>query len=105
MRISVGLGTGNKEQLMKNITGVLALQEKAMMIGATNPEKIYNGLVEYTKAAGFPSPEKFWQKPSATPPPPPPNPAQIMANAEIEKEKIKQAAETQRTQMEIASKE
>lgn len=105
MRISVGLGTGNKEQLMMNIMGVLRAQKEALQIGATTPKKIYNALVEFTKAAGFPSPEKFWQEPPDGPMPAQPNPEQIKANTQLVQEDMKQKGETLRKQMELESKE
>lgn len=105
MRISVGLGTGNKEQLMVNVSGILQMQKEAIQIGATSPKKIYNALVEFTKAAGFPSPEKFWDEPPEGPMQQPPNPEEIKAKTQLAQEEMRQRGETERTLMEIQSKE
>ena len=42
MTISVGLGTGNREQQMANITNMLMAQKEAFQIGVATPENIYN---------------------------------------------------------------
>ena len=103
MKISVGLGTGNKEQLMNNLRMILMAQKEALQIGVSTPENIYNALSELTKAAGFPSAEKFWTKPQAQQQQP--NPEMVKAQAEAQKEQMKQQAEMQRKQMEIESAE
>jgi hypothetical protein len=105
MRISVGLGTGNKEQLMANLSTILAAQKEAIQIGITTPKQIYNALAELTKAAGFASPSKFWTEPPDGPPPPQQDPNQAIIEGNIAIEQVKQQSETQRTQMEIESKE
>lgn len=105
MRISVGLGTGNKEQLMANLSTILAAQKEAIQIGITTPKQIYNALAELTKAAGFASPSKFWTPPPDGPLPPQQDPNQAIIEGNIAIEQVKQQSETQRTQMEIESKE
>jgi hypothetical protein len=105
MSLSVGLGTGNKEQLMSNLLLILQAQKEAMQIGATNPQKIYHALTELTKAAGFASADRFWSEPPENPPQPGPKPEEIIVQGEIQKETIKQQEETKRKQMEIESKE
>lgn len=110
LKISVGLGTGNKEVTGVNLSNILLMQEKALQIGVTTPEKIYNALTEVTKNYGFPNPDAFWQKPPEGPMPPPPDPnaaelekAAIQSKTEIEKENIRQQGETGRKQMELAA--
>lgn len=63
MKLSVGLGTGNKEQLMANLTMILQAQQQALPFGIAGPKQIYNALTELTKAAGFASPDQFWMEP------------------------------------------
>lgn len=83
LKIAVGLGTGNKEVMGQNLMQILALQEKGLAIGVTDPSKIYNALTEVTKNQGFPNPEAFWVQPPAGPMPPREDPkmAQVKANA------------------------
>lgn len=106
MTVSVGLGTGNKQEQTQQLMMILNAQKEAMQIGATTPEKIYNALVELTKNAGFKNPDKFWQNPAqAQPQPPQPDPkietAKINAQADIQTETIKQQGETQRQAMQL----
>jgi hypothetical protein len=106
LTVSVGLGTGNKQEQTQQLMMIINAQKEAMQIGATNPEKIYNSLVELTKNAGFKNPDKFWINPAQMKPQPPkPDPkiqvAQIGAQADIQTEQIKQQGETQRQAMQL----
>lgn len=85
MTISVGLGVGNREQLMKNLMLILQYQLPAVQMGVATPQNIYNTLSELTKAAGFASPEKFWTDPSKMPPrPQQPDPQLVKAKMDNE---------------------
>ena len=109
LKISVGLGTGNKEVTGVNLGNILMLQEKALMVGVTTPKKIYNALTEVTKNYGFPNPDAFWQDPGDQPYQPPDpmageiQKAQLQAKTELDKEGIRQQGETGRKQMELAA--
>jgi hypothetical protein len=83
LKISVGLGTGNKEVMGANLANILAYQEKGLAIGVTDPSKIHNALTEVTKNYGFPNPDAFWTKPQEGPMQKPEDPkmAQVKANA------------------------
>ena len=67
LSISVGLGAGNKDQQLMHINAILQLQEKALQVGLTNPEKIYNALSKLTQNAGFKNPDEFWVNPANMP--------------------------------------
>jgi len=67
LSISVGLGAGNKDQQLMHINAILQLQEKALQVGLTNPEKIYNALSKLTQNAGFKNPDEFWTNPANMP--------------------------------------
>jgi len=101
LKIAVGLGTGNKEQLMTNLMNILKEQKEALGAGVTEPSKIYNTLSELTKAAGFANPEKFWTQPQPGPMPPPPNPDEVKGKVLLAQEKMKQEGETKRMQMKL----
>jgi len=82
MAVSVGLGVGNKEQLMANLQMILKIQGSAIQLGICTPENIRQTCIELTKAAGFPSAEKFWaaetqQQPNG------PDPAMVEAQAKV----------------------
>lgn len=117
MTISVGLGSGGKEQQMAMIMQILGLQEKAMASGTnlTEPPKIYNALKRLTELAGFKNADQFWsdpEDPNNPPKEPPPNPemekvkAQIQADQikaqndlQMQREKLQQEGQLQREQM------
>jgi hypothetical protein len=111
MRISVGLGTGNKEQMMVSLQMIGQAQEKVLPLGLVKPHQIYNTLAELTKAAGFSSPQKFWTEPDENAEMPQPGPpielqtAQIYSQTEIAKAQIKEQGDTERKRIELESKE
>ncbi len=104
MKLSVGLGTGNKEQLMNNLMVIYTAQKEMLPLGVTDPMKIYNTLSELTKAAGFPSEDKFWMEPKG-PPPTPPNPDAVKAQAQLQIEQMKVQADAQKIQFQAQADE
>lgn len=91
LRITVGVNAGNKEVLLQQLMMIGQQQEKGLQIGIATPEKIYNTALEFTKAAGFPNGDRFWQKPNPNPPPPQDPNAGILA---VEKYKADKKADT-----------
>ncbi len=84
MTVSVGLGVGNKEQLMANLQRILQFQMPSLQLGIVTPQNIYNTLSELSKAAGFPNVDKFWTNPANTPPQPPkPDPNMVKIEADM----------------------
>lgn len=83
VRISVGVGAGNKESMMAQLNNVLATQvQVGLPMGLVGRENIHATNVEILKLAGFANPQKFWPDPQTLPPQqPPPNPEQIKAQA------------------------
>ena len=102
LKISVGLGTGNKEVTGVNLGNILMLQEKGLAIGVTTPKKIYNALTEVTKNYGFPNPDAFWEQPEDGPLPQQPDPkmAQVEANAAAKQQEMQQDAQLQQQKLE-----
>jgi len=95
--VSVGLGTGNKDQMLAHLQLILMAQKEALMIGVAKPENIYHSLTKLTENAGFKDSEKFWTDPSKAPPQPPaPSPEMVKAQAEIEKSKMEAQADAQK---------
>lgn len=74
MSISVGLGTGNKDQQLIHLQTILMAQKEGLQIGVTTPQHIYNALAKLTMNAGFKNPEEFWVEPQPGPFQPPPDP-------------------------------
>lgn len=95
LKISVGLGTGNKEVMGANLANILMYQKEGLALGVTNPKKIYHALSEVTKNYGFPNPEAFWQDPGDGPMPTPPNPEvmKIEAQKQVDAAKLQQQAQ------------
>jgi hypothetical protein len=111
LKISVGLGTGNKEVMGGNLMQILALQEKGLAIGVTEPSKIHNALMEVTKNYGFPNPDAFWTQPPEGPLPPQQDPKMAKVESDAQAKQAQQqvdaqakAAEMQMDQQAQASK-
>jgi hypothetical protein len=99
--VSVGLGTGNKDQMLQHLMMILQAQKEGLMIGVTDPQKIYNALAKLTQNAGFKEPDEFWTDPArAEPKPPQPSPEQIKAQADQQTMQAKLQAEQQKMQAE-----
>jgi hypothetical protein len=106
MTISVGLGTGNREHQMANITQILMAQKDAIQIGVATPENIYNSLAKLAEAAGFKAPEAFFTNPATQPQKPPqPDPKVLEAQANIQIEQSKMKADEQKNVAEYKLKE
>lgn len=94
LSVSVGLGTGNKDQMLGHLMTILQAQKEGIEIGLATPKNIYNALAKLTQNAGFKNPEEFWtdpegqeQKPQE---PPQPSPDTVLlAQTEIQKTQIK----------------
>ena len=81
--INVGLGTGNRDQQIKQLMALLNEQKQGMQIGIANPANIYEAEKELVKALGFKNADKYWTDPSKVPPQPPqPTPAQVQMQIE-----------------------
>lgn len=87
VRISVGVGAGNKESMMGHLQGVLAAQmQVGLPLGLVTRENIHETNIEILKLAGFANPARFWPDPAQLPPPQPPmSPEAIKAQAEMQK--------------------
>ena len=97
LSISVGLGSGNKDQQLMHLNTILQMQREALAVGLTSPEKIYNALSKLTQNAGFKNPEEFWIDPSNNPQPaqPQPSPEQQLIQGQLQIEQQKAQADMQ----------
>ena len=75
MTVSVGLGTGNKDQMLAHIMAIMQLQEKIVQSGGLNtmvsPVNIYNAASDIVKNSGLKSEDRYFTDPSKAPPQPP----------------------------------
>jgi flagellar biosynthesis GTPase FlhF len=95
LTVSVGLGTGNKDQQLQHLMMILTAQKEALQIGIASPENIYNSLVKLTQNAGFRNSEEFWTNPKDAPPQEPQEDPMVA----VEREKL--ASQREMKQMEI----
>ena len=84
MTISVGLGTGNREQQMQNLMMVMNVQKEAKAGGLSivTDENIYNSATKLAEIAGFKSPELFFSNEEQQPQIPPEIQQQIQEQAQ-----------------------
>ena len=79
--ISVGLGTGNKDQMLAHLRSLLDIQVQAIRMqgGVDGPlvrlENVYNTLAKLVENAGLKSADPYFTDPAQRPPAPPPPPA------------------------------
>jgi len=98
MTVSVGLGTGDREEIRAHLMNILAAQQQAIQIGIATPKTIYNALAKLTQNAGFKNVEEFWVDPDNQPPQPPkPDPEMVKAQMEMQ---MKQAEMADKAQLE-----
>lgn len=95
LNINVGLGTGNKDQLVQHLMLTGQKQEAGLALGVSTPENIFNLNRKLCNALGFKNADEFFSDPSKQPPrpPPPPDPsiqvAQIKAQSDQEQAQSK----------------
>jgi hypothetical protein len=96
LSVSVGLGTGNRDQQVAHLMALLDLDARiaALQGGVAGPlltaRNVYNKLAKLVEAAGLKSVEPYYTDPMTAPPPPPPappppDPHAIRAQAELRK--------------------
>lgn len=102
--INVGLGTGNKDQIMQHMMLILQAQQQVLGLGVATPKNVYAALSELTKAAGFKDVGRFWRDPSS---PPSQDPGDQMPNhgppPEVMKAQIQAQADQQIAQQKMQS--
>lgn len=99
MTVSVGLGTGNKDQMLQHLMIILQAQREAIQIGVATPKNIYNALAKLTQNAGFKEVEEFWTDPETQQQKPPqPSPEQIKAQADMQKAQMDNQAKQMQMQ-------
>lgn len=100
--IEVGLGTGDQSLLVAMWNNIIAMQTQALQGGSSlaTEQNLYKSVMQLMKVMKVKGADMYWQDPSKAPPkePPPPTPEQVLAQAEVEKAKIK--AQSDREKME-----
>lgn len=92
MTVTVGLGTGNKDQQLMHLQMIGQAQEKLMGAGLTNivtPQNLYKTAAKIVENAGYKHVEEFFTDPTGTQPPQPrPDPETIKGQVEIQKKQM-----------------
>jgi hypothetical protein len=91
MVVNVGLGTGDKTEIVQHLTAMGQAQKQALEIGVATPQNIYNTLRKLPPALGYKNADDFFTDPTKAPPKPPQTPielqkiqAQAQADAQLE---------------------
>lgn len=113
MTVNVGLGTGDKSQVIQHLTFLGQAQQQALQIGVSTPENIYNTLKKIPGALGYKNADEFFTDPKSQPPQPPkpdPEMAKIQMQHQYDMQELQQkqqnviaqnAAEAARRQAEL----
>jgi hypothetical protein len=105
LRISVGVGAGNKESMAAQLQGQLGAQMQLMPLGLARPENLYATVIELAKLGGFANPERFWTDPTTSPPmPQPPSPEMVKAQSAMQIKQMELQANAQQFQLEMQAK-
>lgn len=105
MTVTAGLGTGNRDQQLQMMGGIIELQMKIAQMGVpgmVQPKNLYNAAEKFSQLAGFKQPDQFFTDPESVPPqPPPPDPKMIEAEANIKAKQAETQANIQGKQAEL----
>lgn len=82
LTINVGLGTGNKDQLVQHLMMMSQLQMQGAQFGITRPENLFAAGMKIANALGFKDASAFFTDPAKNPPPQQPNPEAMKAQAQ-----------------------
>lgn len=102
MTVSVGLGTGNKDQILQQLTMLWQMQTAGMQFGIAEPTNLYETARRVVQNIGFKQAELFWSDPMQKPlQPPQPSPEQIKAQAEAQKVQFQAQSAKELKQLEL----
>lgn len=119
MRVSVGLGMGNKDQQAAQIQQMLQFMMAGMQVGIVTPKNLHHGGTKYVELMGYKDTENWLTDPSQQPQQPKPDPemeklkmegqikqAQLQQEGQFKQQELQQtsAIEQQKTEAEIALK-
>lgn len=102
MSITVGLGTGNKDQQLQHLMTMLQVQERALQIGISTPKNIYHSCIKLAQNAGFKDAEEFFTDPATQqqqPQQPDPKVVEAQMKAQLEDKKLQQKDATDKANL------
>lgn len=99
LNVNVGLGTGNKDQLVSHLALLSQKQIEGLQIGITTPENVLKANMRLANALGFKNGDEFFTDPSKMPPKPPvQDPNVVKAQADQQKHMAELQFKTQQGQ-------
>lgn len=107
MVVNVGLGTGDKTQVVEKLTQLGLAQQQGLAIGIATPQNLYETGVKLTHALGYKNAESFWTDPSKQPPAPaqpPPDPLLLDVQLKAQTAQQKLAFEREKFYADLAVK-
>lgn len=100
LSVNVGLGTGNKDQLVQHLALLSQKQAEGLQLGISTPQNVYNADVKLAEALGFKDASQFFTDPASVPPQPPaPDPS--MAKLQFDQQKFAQELEFKQQSAEL----
>lgn len=103
--VSVGIGTGNKDQMLQHLMMMWQMQLQGLQLGIATPQNLFTTASKLSQNAGFKQPELFWTNPATQQPQPPqPSPEQIKAQAEAQKVQFEAQAQAAENEKDRAAK-
>jgi hypothetical protein len=102
VRISVGVGAGNKESMQQQLAAIFGAQMQLAPLGLAKPEHIHATVVEMAKLAGFSDPRKFWgDSNDIRPAPQQPSPDMIKAQSAMQIEQFRAQQDQMKAQADM----
>lgn len=102
--VNVGLGTGNRDQVVQHLMALMQVQQQGLALGVALPQNLYKAAVKLAENLQLPQPEQFFNDPGTGPMPsaPPPEQAQAQALMQVEQHKatLQAQVDQNRQQME-----
>jgi hypothetical protein len=99
MNVNVGLGTGNKDQIVQHLMALGQKQIEAMQFGYAQPENLFNLAKKLTENLGLKQPELYFTDPAKMPQKQAQaSPEQVAAQAEQAKMQAQQQKDAQEIQ-------
>jgi hypothetical protein len=105
VQIEVGVGAGNVETRVAQLTRILEMQANMVKLGLANqvvdPSKHYASAAKVVEEMGYRNPEQFFMNPANAPPPPPPPPDPKMIAAQADMQKKQSEMQMKQAEFEI----
>jgi hypothetical protein len=107
LKISVGVGAGNKEEMLMALNMQLQQQMALFPTGIVTKENLYATVAEMTKLQGFANSGKFYTDPKNAPPQPQQPPPEVLieqqkAQTTLQTKQMELQADEQKTKQEMA---